>query len=201
MRKLIASEFVTLDGVMQAPGGKDENRDGGFEHGGRTWPIGTTKSGGAHRAVLRAEQAEYVLDECRLARTADSCIRPARLLAATTGLHGRGLWLRLRRARLRWRGLLAIRSDGVRSLRLLREIRDVALAFVFHGILRCVALRSCSMGSPTPWLACIGVRNMRAHRAGFKGAAVEGREFRGVCTRPFLLWAESSRASRRAAAA
>ncbi|HEV7704459.1 MAG TPA: dihydrofolate reductase family protein [Gemmatimonadaceae bacterium] len=37
MRKLIVSEFVTLDGVMQAPGGKDEDRDGGFEHGGWTW--------------------------------------------------------------------------------------------------------------------------------------------------------------------
>ncbi len=38
MRKLIVSEFVTLDGVMQAPGGKDEDRDGGFEHGGWTIP-------------------------------------------------------------------------------------------------------------------------------------------------------------------
>jgi len=38
MRKLMVSEFVTLDGVIQAPGGKDEDRDGGFEHGGWTWP-------------------------------------------------------------------------------------------------------------------------------------------------------------------
>jgi dihydrofolate reductase len=38
MRKLIVSEFVTLDGVMQAPGGVDEDRDGGFEHGGWTQP-------------------------------------------------------------------------------------------------------------------------------------------------------------------
>ena len=38
MRKLIVSEFVSLDGVMQAPGGKDEDRDGGFELGGWTWP-------------------------------------------------------------------------------------------------------------------------------------------------------------------
>jgi dihydrofolate reductase len=37
MRKLIVSEFMSLDGVMQAPGGKDEDRDGGFEHGGWTW--------------------------------------------------------------------------------------------------------------------------------------------------------------------
>ena len=38
MRKLLVSEFVTLDGVMQAPGGVDEDRDGGFEHGGWTIP-------------------------------------------------------------------------------------------------------------------------------------------------------------------
>ena len=38
MRKLVVSEFVTLDGVMQAPGGKDEDRDGGFEYGGWTLP-------------------------------------------------------------------------------------------------------------------------------------------------------------------
>ena len=38
MRKLIVSEFITLDGVVQAPGGKEEDREGGFEHGGWTVP-------------------------------------------------------------------------------------------------------------------------------------------------------------------
>ncbi|HMI48466.1 MAG TPA: dihydrofolate reductase family protein [Gemmatimonadaceae bacterium] len=38
MRKIIVHEFVSLDGVMQAPGGKDEDTDGGFEYGGWTIP-------------------------------------------------------------------------------------------------------------------------------------------------------------------
>lgn len=38
MRKLIAHEFMSLDGVMQAPGDKDEDPEGGFALGGWTQP-------------------------------------------------------------------------------------------------------------------------------------------------------------------
>ena len=38
MRKVVAVEWMTLDGVVQAPGHPDEDRSGGFKHGG--WHLG-----------------------------------------------------------------------------------------------------------------------------------------------------------------
>ena len=38
MRKLIVLSFITLDGVLQAPGGPEEDPTGGFKHEG--WVVG-----------------------------------------------------------------------------------------------------------------------------------------------------------------
>jgi dihydrofolate reductase len=57
MRKVVVVEWMTLDGVVQAPGHADEDREGGFEHGGwhlpyfddtsRTWVVqGYAEAGG-----------------------------------------------------------------------------------------------------------------------------------------------------------
>jgi dihydrofolate reductase len=39
MRKIIVQEFITLDGVMQAPGGPEEDKSDGFKYGGWTAPF------------------------------------------------------------------------------------------------------------------------------------------------------------------
>src|SRR5512138_2055236 len=46
MRRIIVLSFVSLDGVIQAPGGPDEDRSGGFELGGWTVPFFDDFAGG-----------------------------------------------------------------------------------------------------------------------------------------------------------
>jgi dihydrofolate reductase len=60
MRKLIISEFITLDGVIQAPGGKEEDTDGGFAHGGWTLPYWHDDIGKSFGALM-AETDAFLL--------------------------------------------------------------------------------------------------------------------------------------------
>jgi dihydrofolate reductase len=57
MRKLIISEFITLDGVIQAPGGKEEDTDGGFAHGGWTLPYWHDDIGKSFGALMQETDA------------------------------------------------------------------------------------------------------------------------------------------------
>ena len=57
MRRLIVSEFISLDGVIQAPGGKDEDTEGGFEYGGWTWPYWHDDIGASFAALMKDTDA------------------------------------------------------------------------------------------------------------------------------------------------
>jgi dihydrofolate reductase len=52
MRKVIVNEFMSLDGVAQAPGGAEEDTDGGFVHGG--WHMQYMEDEPSQQWVLRS---------------------------------------------------------------------------------------------------------------------------------------------------
>jgi dihydrofolate reductase len=58
MRKIIAITHVTLDGVMQAPGGPEEDPTGGFTQGGWSVPFRSEEGG---KAVLEIMSGEFDL--------------------------------------------------------------------------------------------------------------------------------------------
>jgi dihydrofolate reductase len=60
MRKIAVLEFVSLDGVMQAPGGKDEDTEGDFAQGGWTHPYWHDEIG-AHFAEVMSESDAMLL--------------------------------------------------------------------------------------------------------------------------------------------
>jgi dihydrofolate reductase len=53
MRKIIVLSMITLDGVMQAPGGPEEDTSGGFEYGGWTAPYGDEVSGKVMEGLMK----------------------------------------------------------------------------------------------------------------------------------------------------
>jgi dihydrofolate reductase len=59
MRKIIVLSMITLDGVMQAPGGPEEDTSGGFEYGGWTAPYGDKVYGEVMKKEL--EPTDYLL--------------------------------------------------------------------------------------------------------------------------------------------
>jgi dihydrofolate reductase len=52
MRRINVLEFVSLDGVIQAPGGREEDTSGGFAYGGWTWPHSDSASQAAMRKQM-----------------------------------------------------------------------------------------------------------------------------------------------------
>jgi dihydrofolate reductase len=59
MAKLVVGAFLSVDGVMQAPGGPDEDRSGGFTHGG--WSVGYWDDAMGRIIVRWTDQADALL--------------------------------------------------------------------------------------------------------------------------------------------
>jgi dihydrofolate reductase len=60
MRKIIVFSMITIDGVMQAPGGPKEDTSGGFKYGGWTAPYGDEVYGNVVQEELK-QPADYLL--------------------------------------------------------------------------------------------------------------------------------------------
>jgi dihydrofolate reductase len=60
MRKIIVLSMISLDGVMQAPGGSDEDRADGFKYGGWSAPYGDEVGGTVAQQELK-QTADYLL--------------------------------------------------------------------------------------------------------------------------------------------
>ena len=60
MRKITVLSMITLDGVMQAPGGSKEDKSGGFKYGGWTAPYGDEVGGKVVQKELK-QPADYLL--------------------------------------------------------------------------------------------------------------------------------------------
>ncbi len=120
MRKLVVSQFITLDGVIQAPGGADEDRDHGFAHGGWTMPYWHDDIG-AHFAALMQDCDAFLLGRRTYVTHADAfepmpagdffgdmMNRPAKYVVSKTLTNPR------------WRNTTIIRDDVVAAVRALK---------------------------------------------------------------------------------
>jgi len=63
MRKIIVITFISLDGVMQAPGGPEEDTSGGFEYGGWTSPSFDDELGKVMGEQMSLKQCELLLGQ------------------------------------------------------------------------------------------------------------------------------------------
>jgi dihydrofolate reductase len=119
MRKLVVSAFLSLDGVMQAPGGPEEDTDGGFAHGGWTVPhwdeammafMGESMGG---RFDLVLGRRTYEIFAAHWPHTDEP--GAAELNAATKHVASRTL------DRLEWENSRLLEGDAVDAVRRLKE--------------------------------------------------------------------------------
>jgi dihydrofolate reductase len=124
MGKLVVGTFVTLDGVMQAPGGPDEDRDGGFELGG--WSVnywddmmGQTVTAQTERGdALLLGRKTYDIFVAHWPRVGDEDPVAAKLNAMPKYVASRTL------ESSDWNNTTVLRGDAAESVRRLKEQVD-----------------------------------------------------------------------------
>jgi len=124
MPKIIVNAFLTLDGVMQAPGGPDEDREGGFLHGGWQAPYADDVMG---RLVTEgfADADGFLLGRKTydiFANYWPQVTDPDNAIAIASALNARPKHVVSRRLeRVGWNNAGLIKGDVVAELRKLRE--------------------------------------------------------------------------------
>lgn len=122
MPKLIVNAFLTFDGIMQAPGGPDEDREGGFEHGGWQFPYADDVTGKLITAGI-ADASAFLLGRKTYEIFASywpKVTDPNNPVAAA--LNSRPKYVASRTLeRVTWNNTRLIRGDLVAELQKLRE--------------------------------------------------------------------------------
>lgn len=149
MRKLIVSEFISLDGVIQAPGGADEDTAGGFRHGGWTMPFWHDDIGGAFGALM-AEADAFLLGRKTyvIHATAFEPMPPGDPFGDMVNTPAKFVVSKSLEKPL-WRNTTIIRDDVVQAVRTSRPIPERTLSPT-------VATSWCTRCSSTIWsMSCI----------------------------------------------
>jgi dihydrofolate reductase len=125
MGKLIVTEFVTLDGVAQAPGEPDEDRDGGFVHGGWQAPLLDQESGTAMFEQARSMDA-LLLGRKTYEIFANYWPRAPEEIPFTGLLNGVPKYVASRTlaSPLAWRGSTLVAGDLAKSITAVKQRHD-----------------------------------------------------------------------------
>jgi len=131
MRKLIATTMVSLDGVMQAPGGPDEDPTGGFAFGGWSFPYWTEVSSmsgldGKDREILLGRRTYEIFEAYWPYQAADNPIAQT-LNAAKKHVASRTP------SKLHWNNSTPLRGDVVAAVAALKQEAGLDLQIIGSG--------------------------------------------------------------------
>jgi dihydrofolate reductase len=133
MRKLIASTFVSLDGVMQAPGGPEEDPTGGFAYGGWSFPYwgedmdaGAAGFDGAGRELVLGRRTYEIFEAFWPYQSADDPTARS-LNDAKKHVASRTL------AKLDWNNSTLLRGDAAEAIRQLKSTAGPDLQIIGSG--------------------------------------------------------------------